>query len=241
MAMDEGIITNLILSDYKEKGLYLLFKDSTRLILTKSNIEKTAAEYWSNPSKIPQAVKQTVEFQRCSFCPLKNRDDFCDALRPILPFLDVVDKYVSIDEVTAIYKGEEKELLRVSYTTMQEALKYLSILSLPQYCQIGRKYWKYFYGAIPLMNPKEIAGRGYLNAYWLHDGNRDKIINTFETFREDITATSQNQVKRLSLICKNDAFLNAFVNTQVITEFLNMDIEKITKESFEKFESEIYK
>lgn len=241
MAMDEGIITNFRLADYKEKGLYLLLRDSTRLILTKSNIEKTTAEYWGNPSKIPQAVKQTVEFLRCPFCPLKNRNDFCDALRPILPFLDVVDKYVSIDEVTAIYKGEEKELLRIAHTTMQEALKYVSILSLTQYCQAGRKYWKYFYGVIPLMSPKEIAGREYLNAYWLHDGNRDKIIKVFETFREDITATSRNQVKRLSLICKNDAFLNAFVNTQVITEFLNMDIEKITKESFEKFESEIYK
>lgn len=31
----------------------------------------------------------------------------------------------------------------------------------------------------------------------------------------------------MNLICKNDAFMNAFVNTQIATVFLNMDIENL--------------
>jgi len=40
----------------------------------------------------------------------------------------------------------------------------------------------------------------------------------------------------LNLICKKDAFLNAFVNTHVATEFLKTDMNKILTESFAEFE-----
>jgi len=226
----------LQLGDYEEEGLYLILKDSTRLVLTRDNIEKVTSEFWKNPDKIPSNVKKAVDFQRCPFCPLKTKEDFCDALRPIVPFLDVVDKYVSFDEVKAIYKGKEKGLFHISDTTMQEALKYVSILSLTQYCQVGRRYWKYYLGIIPLMSAKDTASRLYLNIYWLHKGRKKDIDDIISRFNEELRITAQNQVKRLSLVCKNDAFMNAFVNTQLATEFLSMDIEKTLKASLENHE-----
>ena len=86
--MDKKI--TLKMSDYPQQGLYLLLQDSTMLSLTKENIEKTATEYWNNPDKIPSNVKPAIDFQRCPFCPLKGKNDFCDAIRPVLPFLDSV-------------------------------------------------------------------------------------------------------------------------------------------------------
>ena len=220
------------LGDYPQTGLYLILKDSTRLVLTKENIEKITKEYWSDPDKISARVKRAVDFQRCSFCPLKNKNDFCDALRPVLPLLDVVDNFISYDKVTAVYKPEEKGLLHVSSTTMQNALRYVSILSLMSYCQIGHKYWKYYMGILPIQRPGEIANRLYLNIYWLHKGDQEVIDKTIADFYEEITATTRNQVRRLKLICKNDVFLNAFVNTQLISDVLHADRDTGLKNKF---------
>jgi len=224
---EEETITNVQLSNYEQPGLYLTLKDSTGLVFTRENIEKVTTEYWTRPDKIPPNVKKAVEFQRCAFCPLKGKEDFCDALRPVLPLLNVVDRYNSFEEVIAVYKGDEKELCHVSHTTMQRALRYVSNLSLMGYCQVGRKYRKYFFGIIPILGTEEIANRLYLNMYWIHKGNKESIDQVISKLNAEITITTRNQMERLRLICKNDAFLNAFVLTHLITDVL--DDNKDTK------------
>jgi hypothetical protein len=211
---------NVRLSDHVAPGLYLSLEDSAMIDFTQKNIEKVTTEYWENPEKIPPSVKEVIGFQRCTFCPLKKKKDFCDALRPILPLLEVVDNYRSFDEVVAVYKGEEKELCHLSFTTMQRALRYITTLSLMAYCQVGRKYWKYFAGIIPIMGVGEIINRVYLNMYWIHKGNKDSIDQVISKMNSEITITTRNQAERLLLICKNDAFINAFVLTHLITEEL---------------------
>jgi len=235
----ENKIINFDLNDFEQEGLYLIFPDLSRVVLTRERIQKVTKEYWEDPEKIPPQVKKAIEFQRCPFCPLKGQKDFCDALRPILPFLEVVDKYVSFDKVTAVYKDENKDLFYVADTTMQEALKFISIMSLMQYCQIGRKYWKYYLGITPLVGGKETAQRLYLNIYWLNKGDMEAVKKTIAIFDEQIRITADNQVKRMNLICKNDAFMNAFVNTQAAAVFLNMDIEKSLIKAIDEFEKKI--
>ena len=73
-------------------------------------------------------VKAVDAFQRCSICPNKRKDDFCNAIRTVFPFLEMMDKYVSFDKVTAVYKENTTNLLHVTSTTMQKALKYVSLL-----------------------------------------------------------------------------------------------------------------
>ena len=155
--------------------------------------------------------------------------------RRILWFLDIVDQYVSYDKVIAVYKGNEDHLVHVKATTMQDALKYVSILSLLRYNLVLQKYWKYYYGIIPIMGGREVATRVYLNMYWLHKGNLGEIKEMIKKFGEELRVSSTNQVKRLNLVCKNDAFVNAFVNTQLVTQFL-VNIEGILTKSFDDFE-----
>lgn len=222
---------------YEKKGLYLHLKDGTRLELTDENIEKTTQKFWSDPALLSPETKSAVEIQRCPACPLRNEEDFCDALRPILPFLEVVDKFVSFDEVLAVYKGKRKDLLRISQTTMQNALKYLSILSLTHYCQSFAKFRKYFYGITPLMTLKESVTCIYLNLYWLYRGDLKAMNELLTDFKEKLTLISQNQVKRLSVISRNDAFINAFVKTQLLTEFISVDMEQALTDAYQNTES----
>jgi hypothetical protein len=98
-----------------------------------------------------------------------------------------------------------------------------------------QKYWKYYYGIIPIMGGREVATRVYLNMYWLHKGNLEEIREMIKRFGEELRVSSTNQVRRLNLVCKNDAFVNAFVNTQLVTQFL-VNIEGILTKSFDDFE-----
>jgi len=232
----ENRIVDLRLSDFEKEGLYLLFPDSTKLELTKENIEKVTDSYWQDFTKIPEDKRKAIEFQKCYFCPHKNEEDICDSIRPMLPFLDIVDKYVSYDKVIAVYKGNEDKLVHIRATTMQDALKYVSILSLLRYNLVLQKYWKYYNGIIPIMGGKEVAARVYLNMYWLHKGNLEEIKEIIKRFGEELRVSSTNQVKRLNLVCKNDAFMNAFVNTQLVAQIL-INIEGILTKSFNDFEN----
>ena len=225
----------LRLNEFEKEGLYLLFPDSTRLELTKENIEQVTDRYWQDLTKIPQEMRKAVDFQKCYFCPHINKKNICDSIRPLLPFLDIVDKYVSFDEVIAVYKGNEDNLVHVKATTMQNALRYVSILSLLRYNLVLQKYWKYYYGIIPIMGGREVAARVYLNMYWFHKGNLEEMKAMIRRFGEELRVSSTNQVKRLNLVCKNDAFVNAFVNTQLVTQFL-IDIDDILTKSFSDFE-----
>jgi hypothetical protein len=232
----EDKITNLKLSDFEKEGLYLIFPDLTRLELTKENIEKTSETFWQDISKITPEMKKAINFQKCYFCPRKNQEDICDAIRPVLPFLDKIDKYVSFDEVIAVYRSDQGGLLHVKKTTMQRALQYVSLLSLLRYNMVLRQYWKYYYGVIPLMAGKEVACRIYINMYWQHKGNKEELDKVIAQFREELRVSSENQVKRMNLVCKNDVFMNAFVNTQVVSEFLVTNIEDAIAKSVGEFE-----
>ena len=230
----ENTVINLALSDFEKEGLYLIFPDSTKLDLTKENIEKVTDRYWQDPAKIPEDKRKAVEFQKCYFCPHRDKEDICDSLRPVLPFLDIVDRFVSYDKVIAAYKGKEDKLVHVRATTMQDSLKYVSTLSLLRYNLVLQKYWKYYYGIIPIMSGKEVATRVYLNMYWLHRGNLEEMKALINRFGEELRVSSANQVKRLNLVCKNDAFVNAFVNTQLVTQFL-IHMEDFLTRSFDEF------
>jgi len=54
---EEETIINLQLSRHEQPGLYLIFEDSTELLLTRENVERVTAEMWADPEKIPPSVK----------------------------------------------------------------------------------------------------------------------------------------------------------------------------------------
>ncbi|KJJ83856.1 hypothetical protein OMAG_002277 [Candidatus Omnitrophus magneticus] len=228
---------NLPLNMFNETGIYILLNDESWLALTRENIEKITQDYWNNVHKFSDKIKEMIEFQRCQLCPAKGGKDFCDALRPILPLLEIIDEYNSFDKISAVYKSNTDKIYYVSNTTIQEALQYIAILSLTQYCQLGKKYWKYYLGTVPLMNGQEVSKRIYLNIYWLCKGDKEVIQKIIKEFSETMRIIARTQVRRLNLICKNDAFMNAFINAHVITEMLDLNIENILEKAFEKFEN----
>ena len=217
-----GIKVELDFDAFQEEGLYLLFDDATRVELTRKTIAKLAEVYWKDPEKIPPEVKKAADFQLCAHCPEKGKDVLCCALKPMIPYVDKVGKYFSYDQVTAVYRQKKSPVLHVVHTSMQEALKYLSILSLTFYCKMGGKYHRYFDGVIPLMDIQSISDRVYLNIYLECAGNPQKIKEAITIFKKEIFESSKCMVKRLHLLCHHDAFVNAFINAELVTEFLDL-------------------
>jgi len=217
-------------ADYERDALYIIIDDATTIELTRAAIEDNAKKYWQDPTKISSEAKAAAEFQRCSFCPLNKTGGLCDAIRPVFSFIEALDRYVSFQPVTIVYK-DGNDVLYTRTTMMQEALRYLSVLSMVYYCQVGRTYWKYFLGIMPYMTASEIAERLYLNFLFLNNGNKKASDDTITKFKKDITFVTRNQVRRMNLVCKNDAFMNAFVNAQIITELMSEGFaEKLEKD-----------
>ena len=206
--------------DFKQNGLYLLFPGGRRIALTREKVESFAHNFESNLDQIPAGIRAAAAFQACPVCPEKDSAVFCHALPATLAFFDELKGVKSFDDVAAIYRGRGQRLVFVPRTTMQEALQFVVILSLLYYCEIGRQYQKYLLGIHPLMSPEEMITRIHMNIFWDCKGDRQKVNQALRVFKDEITCTCRCQVNRLRLICKDDALMNAFVNTQVQIERL---------------------
>ncbi len=213
-------------SAFPQAGLYLLFPDGRRLDLTEEVIHRTTQQYLDDPSRLPPEVRAAADYQPCSICPKRDTAEICHAIMATLPFVDDVDRYVSYDAVTAVYRGQDSTVLHVADTTLQEALKYLSLLSLMQYCEVGLKYFPYFQGVNPLMPAEDVARRVFHNLYFDCRGDLDEVGRIIRSMQEEIQVTARCQMDRLRLICRNDAFLNAMVNVHSTAAWLDFDLDQ---------------
>jgi hypothetical protein len=219
--------------DFEQNGLYLLLPGGRRIALTREMIETFAHTFESNLDQIPAKIRSAVAFQACPVCPEKGSAVFCHALPATLAFVEALEGFKSYDKVSAVYRGTEPGLVWVPETTMQEALQFVTILSFMYYCEVGKKYWKFFLGIHPLLSPHEMIARIHLNIYWDCKGDQQKVDQVMQSFADEITCTCRCQVERLGLISKNDALMNAFVNTQAQIEYLAMSKGAVLEESFE--------
>ncbi len=229
--MPGNICLNLKLEDFKNEGLYLIFEDSTIIDLSKENIDKITEEYWKKSQIIFPSLEKKDAFVKDPICSIRKSGNFCDAIRPMIAFLGQLDKYSSYDKVTAVYKGKQENAHTISYCTMQQALKYVSILCSLYYCQVGRTYWKYYWGINPLMDGRAIAERAYLNIYFLNDGEKSVIESTIKRFKEEMRITNNFILNKIRLIVKNDSMINAIVSALIVTDFLEMNIDRGLKEA----------
>ena len=221
--------------EFKLSGLYLLYPGGRRIALTREKIEAFAHRFESTVDQIPAEIRDAAAFHACPVCPERDRAIFCHALPATLAFFEELKGFKSFDIVDAVYRGRDRCLVFVPHITMQEALQFVAIFSLMYYCEVGKQYWKYFVGIQPLQIPEEIIARIYLNIYWDCKGDKQKVDEVLRTFENDITFTCRCQVKRLELICEDDALMNAFVNTQMRIELLAMTKDALLEQSFEDF------
>jgi hypothetical protein len=219
--------------EFGQAGLYLLFPGARRIVLTREKIRSFAREFESGLDRLPAKVRNAASFQACPVCPERGQAKFCHALPATLAFFEELQEFRSYDAVCAVYRGPERSLVWVPETTMQEALQFVVMFSLLHYCEVGQKYEKYLQGVHPLMTSVEFIARLHLNIYWDCKADRRKIEQVLETFADEITCTCRCQVKRLQLVCKYDALVNAFVNTQAQIELLATTKGDLLEESLE--------
>ncbi|MBL7076343.1 MAG: hypothetical protein ISS31_02625 [Kiritimatiellae bacterium] len=220
-------MNSLNLTQYDEPGLYLEMPNGDRVVLTRALIEEKAQAMLNNPDLLSPEVRAAADYQACDICPERETAQICHAIMTTLPFFDEIDRYMSYDSVTAVFRESEGSSLLIRDTTMQGALQYVSILSLMHYCEVGRKYGAFFEGVNPLMPQVEIASAVYKNMYIACEGDLAILTDTLRTMQEELLQTAKCQIKRLQLISKRDAFLNAFVATETTTELMLMQVQKM--------------
>lgn len=229
---DKVCIENLNIEKFSEEGLYLIFPNNDCIPINQKEIEDYFIKVWNDSSVFPPHIKEAADLDFCSHCPGKETDEFCVAIRPILPFLKKVDQYVSFDKVTAIMRTENPTIISITHTDLQYALKYVALMSLVMYCETNQKFWPYYFGIHPFSDIDQILSQIYINIFWLNDGDLDKTKQAIYEFKTEIQISDECLIKRLRLICKNDAFLNAFTMCQVSSEYLSMDEEELLRCAF---------
>jgi hypothetical protein len=231
--MDPGSTIDLKL--FREDGFYLVFKDGGSVRLTPQSILAYVREFFADPKKVPPSVRNAVDIEPCSICTKIDSGEFCHALCPVLPLLDLADRYASYEEVTAVHRDAAKDLTAVRHTTMQGALQHVSVLSLIYYCDVGQQYRDYLMGVEPLMDFVEVLDRIFLNIFWLNGGDMKKVAGSVQKFSSDLDETIQCQIKRLKLLCKKDSFTNSFANFHLITYFLSTNMNVHLERSLAAF------
>lgn len=218
-------VKQLLSEDFEKPGLYLIFEDEDPLALTRENIDRIVTTYLNDSNLLPDSVKKAVEFAPCSICPERDTAKICHAILPILPFVEKTDQFYSHETVTAVYRAAEAMPLQIVDTTMQQALMFVAILSLTEYCETGLQFKQYFRGINPLMPADQIANTMFKNIYLDYQGDLEAISSLVQEMSSSFTTTSSCQIERLQLISRRDAFCNAFVNTQNTSAWLMMMIE----------------
>ncbi len=203
-----------------EPGLYLLWPDGNRLGLTRAYIDSCTRRMLADPYAIPPSVRAATTYRPCDICPERDRAVICHAIMPVLPFLAEVDRYMSYDRVTAVYREDGSDILSVVETTMQNALKFICILSVTQYCEVGHQYHRFFAGVNPIMPPVDMANYVYRNIFLNAQGNRERVALTILRMQEQLLHTTRCQMARVKLVCKQDAFTNAYVSTYAVIQIL---------------------
>jgi len=226
-------------SSFGEGGLCLLFQDGQVLSLTYDDIEQRTQSILANPEKMAPGVLKAEAFQLCSICPKQGSGETCHAIRPVMALWDEFDKYVSFDRVTAVYRAFGSDHLTVADTSMQRALQYVAVLSLLYYCEVGKKYRRYFQGVHPLLPTEDLVSRVYLDMFWACRGDVARTRELARRFHDEIATTIACQIARVRLFCRTDSILNALILTQVAAELLVLDIDDIVEQQFDTFEHSV--
>lgn len=216
--------------NYKNEGMYLHFENGDFLDLSIDNVKRLADEYWNNPKLLPAYIRDNDFFKTCTVCPYRGQDVFCSAVKPLLPFLEKIENFLSYSKVTAVYVNKEG-LIQIKNVQLQKALQYITSMAIFEYCEDAKQYQKYFKGIMPFMEVREIAARLFLNVYWLNNSDMALTKKSIKEMTEAVTITSKSCVQRLRLMCKSDAFINAYVNTQVYSMLLS-EVDEVFVERY---------
>ncbi len=216
------------LSSFKREGLYLFLENGRFLDFSKDRIKELGDEYWSNPDKLPEAIRKDERFKTCTICPYHGQNVFCSAMKPLLPFLEELEAFKSFDNVFAVCV-DKNGMIYASRTTLQRALQYVSNMALFEYCEDAKKYRPYFKGIHPFMDINDAVAIIFLNLYCLHAGDRTKIDARLKEITDAVKVTSASCINRLRTMCHSDSFINSYIMTHTFADAFS-SIEKIIED-----------
>ncbi len=197
---------------YNDEGMYVHCENGTIFNFSRKNVARLADEYWNSPEKLSDEIRHNEFFKTCSVCPYRGKDVMCSSIKPLLPFLENLNDFKSFDPVTLLFR-DENGVVSIKKTDMQNALQYLTDISVFQYCEDMKIYKEYYLGIKPLQSTTEKVQVLLLNIFWKSGGDKDQTRKTIKELQKAIDITTRNCIKRLHLICRSDAFKNAYVKT----------------------------
>lgn len=217
--------------DLRPDVLCVTFRDGRRVEFSPAQVRTFATEFLDSAEHVPDSVRRAAEFQRCSICPHAGEPGYCHALFPSLTVLASFDRYPSYEPVEVSYWDPALDGSTSKKTSLQKAMHGVSILSLTEYCEFGRRYRDLFLHVNPLMKLAAVASRIYLNAFWLSGGDPVATAECLKGLTDGLQVTIRCQLKRLRLICKSDSFQNAFASTHVLADLLETNLRGALDES----------
>lgn len=226
---------NIDLSLFDDHGLYLRPEGHDQwFILTRCEIESRMQALLDDPTAIPPEVRAATDYQACNICPERDTATICHAIMTVLPFQKEIDEFLSHQNVLAAYReppssDNKQRGLYLRQTTMQQALQYITILSLMFYCEVGKAYYACFENTNPLMPSKALSKVVFANMYLQCKGDRETLETLLEKMTSEILQTAKCQVKRLQLICKHDAFINAIIGTHTTVQLILQNLHDLVE------------
>jgi hypothetical protein len=210
---------------YPEEGMYLHCHDGTFFDFSVTNIARLATALWNDPSRLSPEIKHDELFKTCAVCPFRGQDVLCSAIKPLLPFLENVERFKSFDRVTIVYRNPQG-VVSSQCVDMQTALQYLTDMSVFQYCEDMKGYKAYFLGVTPMRSTQDNVQTLLLNVFWKTKGNRQAAKQVMVELENAINIVTRNCFHRVHLMCRSDAFKNAYVKTHIIAELISFFSEK---------------
>lgn len=213
----------------EKDGMYIFFNNGQILDLSKDRIQALGRAGGDGTDRRLESSGERTSIYRdfMGKCSKVN----CSAVKPLLPILEELALVNAQDVVGAVYVNNRVAQYAPG-VSLQQALKYLSDMSLFEYCSKARGYQKYFQGIDPFMGAKEAGARLFMNIYWLEGGEREKVDQTIKEIQRAILFSARCCSTRLDNVCRSDALMNAYVISQGALFTLSMDIEQILSEYF---------
>jgi hypothetical protein len=206
--------------NYKElkEGLYLFFPDGKRVDLSRDRLNKESLRLEEELKSNPDKDYVDMVYRRCDVCPKKAVRGFC--VQPFLPVIAELGGYDSYAPVRAMYKPPGSDYVIVADTTLQEALKYVTILSFTDYCETGLLYKELFHGVNPLTSTMEIVRTVHRELYWNLAGDESKMKDKIAEMRTVMAGIAPNLMVKIRRMIPNDALANSVHKIHIISEFL---------------------
>jgi hypothetical protein len=201
-----------------QEGLYLFFPDGRHVDLSRARLHAESVRLEDELGKNPDRNYVELVYRRCDACPKKAVRGFC--VQPFLPVIAELGEYDSFAPVRAMYKPPNGAYVIVAETTLQEALKYVTLLSFTDYCETGLMYKDLFHGVNPLTSTMEIVRTVHRELFWNLAGDAVRMKARLAEMRSVMEGIVPNLMEKVRRMIPNDALANAVHKIHIISEFL---------------------